>query len=150
MEHALCVLDNNVYTHTLRIFNTYFLQRATMVTWKPFNIRLSVYWFSGPRPWYSLLHNSQRLWEQTGLPCRCTIKSWGKHVVRHHRRICHPVGSQNPLFLHCAVIQIGRSLVRFQLVSLEFFIDIKSFRSHYVPGVDSVSNRSECQEHFLG
>jgi len=33
---------------------------------------------------------------------------------------------------------------------LEFFIDIKSFRSHYSPGVDSASNRNEYQEHFLG
>jgi len=31
-----------------------------------------------------------------------------------------------------------------------FFIDIKSFRSHYGPGDDSVSNRNEYQEHFLG
>ena len=31
-----------------------------------------------------------------------------------------------------------------------FFIDIKSFRSHYGPGVDSTSNRNEYQEHFLG
>jgi len=31
-----------------------------------------------------------------------------------------------------------------------FFIDIKSFRSHYGPGVDSTSNRNECQEYFLG
>ena len=30
-----------------------------------------------------------------------------------------------------------------------FFIDIKSFRSHYVPGVYSASNRNEYQEHFL-
>jgi len=35
------------------------------------------------------------------------------------------------------------------VVSLEFFIDIKSFRSHYGPGVDSASNRNEYQEHFL-
>ena len=42
------------------------------------------------------------------------------------------------------------SLVRSQLVSLEFFVDIKSFRSHYGPGVDSASNRNEYQEHFLG
>ena len=42
------------------------------------------------------------------------------------------------------------SLVRSQLVSLEFFIDIKFFRSHYGPGVDSASNRNEYQEHFLG
>ena len=48
-----------------------------------------------------------------------------------------------------AVLQIGRSLVRSQLVSLEFVIDIKSLRSHYEPGLDSVSNRNEYQEHFL-
>jgi len=34
-------------------------------------------------------------------------------------------------------------------VSLEFFIGIKSFRSHYGPGVDSVFNRNEYQEHSL-
>jgi len=42
------------------------------------------------------------------------------------------------------------SLVQSQLVSLEFFIDVKSFRSYYGPGVDSSSNRNEYQEHFLG
>ena len=31
-----------------------------------------------------------------------------------------------------------------------FFIDIKSFRSHYGPAVDSVSDRNENQEYFLG
>ena len=31
-----------------------------------------------------------------------------------------------------------------------FFIDIKSFRSHYGPEVDSASNRNEYQEYFLG
>ena len=31
-----------------------------------------------------------------------------------------------------------------------FFIDIKSFRSHYGPWVDSVSNRNEYQKYFLG
>ena len=30
-----------------------------------------------------------------------------------------------------------------------FFIDIKSFRSHYGPGVDSASNINEYQEYFL-
>ena len=29
------------------------------------------------------------------------------------------------------------------------FIDIKSFRSHYGPGVNSASDRNEYQEHFL-
>ena len=31
-----------------------------------------------------------------------------------------------------------------------FFIDVKIFRSHYCPGVDSTSNRNEYQEYFLG
>jgi len=48
-----------------------------------------------------------------------------------------------------AVLQIRRSLVRSQLVSLEFFIDIKSSRSHYGLGVDSASNRNEYQVNFL-
>jgi len=30
-----------------------------------------------------------------------------------------------------------------------FFIEIKSFRSHYGPGVDTASNRNEYQEYFL-
>jgi len=29
-----------------------------------------------------------------------------------------------------------------------FFIDIKSFRSHYGPGVDTASNRNEYQQYF--
>ena len=32
----------------------------------------------------------------------------------------------------------------------EFFIGIKSFRSHYDPGLDSASNRNEYQEDFAG
>jgi hypothetical protein len=31
-----------------------------------------------------------------------------------------------------------------------FFVNIKSFQSHYGPEVDSTSNRNEYQEHFLG
>jgi len=31
-----------------------------------------------------------------------------------------------------------------------FFIDIKYFRSHYGPGVDSASNINEYQEYFMG
>jgi len=31
-----------------------------------------------------------------------------------------------------------------------FLISIKSFRSHYGPGVDSASNRNEYREYFLG
>ena len=48
------------------------------------------------------------------------------------------------------MLQIGRSLDLSRLVSLEFFIDIKSFRSHYGSGVDSASNRNYYREYFLG
>ena len=41
-------------------------------------------------------------------------------------------------------------MVRSQLVSLEIFIDIKSFRSHYGPGVDRALNRNEYREYFMG
>ena len=51
--------------------------------------------------------------------------------------------------LRCCAIQIGRLLVRSQMVSLELSIDIKSFPSHYGPGVDPASNRNEYQEYFL-
>ena len=66
-----------------------------------------------------------------------------------------PGKSRYPLYWAVAlglgvVLQIGRSLFRSQLVSLEIFIEIKSFRSHYGPGVDSASNRNEYQEYFLG
>ena len=30
-----------------------------------------------------------------------------------------------------------------------FFVDVKSFRSHYDSGIDSASNRNEYQEYFL-
>ena len=45
---------------------------------------------------------------------------------------------------------VVKVLVRSQLVSLEFFIDIKSFRSHCGSEADSASNRNEYQEYFLG
>ena len=39
---------------------------------------------------------------------------------------------------------LRNKLVRFPMVSLEFFIDI------ILPGVDSASNRNEYQEYLLG
>jgi len=58
---------------------------------------------------------------------------------------CGPVkacnGTALPFYLVVGSIQAGVS---------GFFIDIKSFRSHYGPGVDTVSNRNEYQECFLG
>jgi hypothetical protein len=36
--------------------------------------------------------------------------------------------------------KVAGSIPRSKLASVEFFIDIKSFRSHYEPGVDSSAN----------
>ena len=52
-------------------------------------------------------------------------------------------------WLRCCA-KIGRSLVRSQLVSLEFFIEIKAFGSHYSPVFDSASNRNMYEKDFLG
>jgi len=46
-------------------------------------------------------------------------------------------------------LQIGRSLVRFQMVSLEFFIDI-ILPIALRPWGRPTSNRNEYQEYFLG
>ena len=42
-----------------------------------------------------------------------------------------------------------RALVN-AVMKFQIFHDTKSFRSHYVPGVDSASNINEYLEHFLG
>ena len=73
---------------------------------------------------------------------------WWSAVTR--RAAGYASGMRENVRLESSVLQIGRSLVRSKLMSLEFFIDIKSFRSHYGPGVDSASNRNEYQEYFLG
>ena len=70
-------------------------------------------------------------------------------------------------YLHCPAFMLIRIILLFNEVQGDrgstlvkvagsipagvsgFFIDIKSFRSHYGPGVDSASNRNEYQEYFL-
>jgi hypothetical protein len=44
--HALCMLDNQNYMHTLRICNTYCFSKATMVTWTRLNVTLYVHCLS--------------------------------------------------------------------------------------------------------
>jgi hypothetical protein len=49
-----------------------------------------------------------------------------------------------------AVAQCYKSEGSIPASVIGFFVDIKSFPSHYGPGVDSASNRNEYQVHFLG
>jgi hypothetical protein len=46
-------------------------------------------------------------------------------------------------------LQVGRTRVRFPMVSLEFFIDV-IISTALCPGIDSASNRNEYQGYFLG
>ena len=58
-----------------------------------------------------------------------------------YRSLLYQVETAVAQWLRCCATN-GRSLVQSQLVLLEFFIDIKSFRSHNGPGVDSACNRN--------
>jgi hypothetical protein len=59
------------------------------------------------------------------------------------------VGARGSAVCWGTALQIGRSRVRFPMVSLEFFIDIILPAALLAPGVDSASNRNEYQEYFL-
>jgi hypothetical protein len=80
---------------------------------------------------------------------RCLVPETVRTIVKNVEAPVH-IGGPRWRSGQGAVLQIGRSLVRSQLVPLEFFIDIKSFRSRYGPGVDLPSNRNVYQEYFLG
>ena len=72
-----------------------------------------------------------------------------KHVAMHNVvQYIELWGTAVAQWLRCCATN-RKVAVRSQLVSLEFFIDIKYFRLHYGPGLDLASNRNEYQEHFL-
>ena len=62
--------------------------------------------------------------------------------------LCLGSGTAVAQWLRCCV-KNRKVAGSFSAGVIGFFIDIKSFRSHYVPGVDSTSNINEYQEHFL-
>jgi len=76
--------------------------------------------------WFHGSHGSLCIW--------CYTTSWGTLVAQWLR--CCATNRKV-----AASIPAGVS---------RFFIDIQSIRSHSGPGVDSASNRNECQEYFLG
>ena len=73
----------------------------------------------------------------------------GPYGIRYVNAHLHVVGTAVAQWLRCCATnrKVAGSIPA--RVS-GFFIDIKSFRSHYGPGVDSASNRNEYQEYFLG
>ena len=62
------------------------------------------------------------------------VEGWGTAVAQWLRR--------------CATIRKVAGSIRTGVSG--FFIDIKAFRAHHGPGVDSASNRNEYQGYFLG
>ena len=80
--------------------------------------------------------------------------------VRFHETLTRRMGNLHEnlrTFMGTAVAQWLRCCATNQKFTVSipagvsgFFIDIKSFRSHYGPGADSASNRNEYQEYFLG
>ena len=61
--------------------------------------------------------------------------------------LCH-TGTAVAQWLRCCAT--NRKVAGSIPACVGFFIDIKSFRSHCGPGVDSASNRNEYQQYFLG
>ena len=63
--------------------------------------------------------------------------------------LCYSMGTAVAQWLRCCATN-RKVAVSIPTGISGFFTDIKSFRSLYGPGVDSASNRNECQEYFLG
>jgi len=72
-----------------------------------------------------------------------------KYSAINFIHIIHKVGTAVVQWLRCCATnrKVAGSI---PACVNEFFIDIKSFRSYYGPGVNSASNRNEYQEYFWG
>ena len=81
------------------------------------------------------------------LICPFSLLTFIGHVLNYHNHACS--GTAVAQWLRsCATNQKVAGLIPAGVSG--FFFEIKSFQSHYGPGVDSASNRNEYQEYFLG
>jgi len=71
-----------------------------------------------------------------------------KTLTSIYSALSHKMGTAAAQWLRCCAT--NRKVTGSIPAGVEFFTDIKSFRSHYGSGVDSASNRNGYQEHFLG
>ena len=69
-------------------------------------------------------------------------------LTLHFNTLLRKVGTEAAQWLRCCATNLKVAGSIPAGVS-EFFIDIKSFRSIYGPGVESASNRNVYQEYFL-
>ena len=73
----------------------------------------------------------------------------GSYQIYQSNSLLAYLGTAVALWLRCCATN-RKVACSFRAGVSGFFIDIKSFRSHYGPGVDSASNINEYQEYFLG
>ena len=84
-----------------------------------------------------------------GVLCKCQIGISVEYTQSFWQHSNYLVGTAVAQCLRCCAT--NRKVAGSISASVNgFFIDIKSFRSHYGPGVDSASRRNEYQEYFLG
>ena len=74
---------------------------------------------------------------------------WGDRGSTVVKVLCYMWGTAVAQWLRCYATN-RKVAVSIPASVSGFFVDIKSFRSHYGPGVDSACNRNEYQEYFLG
>jgi len=156
MAHAHCMLDTKGYkcTHSLcntHCFSTVKMLARTFLSVTSYVLRLSSY------PWYYTKNKYESIHREdvSILPsamiripqCMIVFQNKGPFVffVRYWRA---PVTAVAQWLRCCATnLKVAGSI---PAGVSGFFIDIKSFRSNYGPGIDLASNRNEYQEYILG
>jgi len=132
------MLDNYGYNHTLTICNTNCFPSAAMVMRTRPTLTLSVHCLS--------CYTGQT---KNFVPYFLNLTSvLSRFFVQHVYSTCSPTVAVAQWSRCCATNRKVAGSIPAGVSGI--FIDIKSFRSHYGPGVDTASNRNEYQEYFLG
>ena len=93
--------------------------------------------------WYDVVHDLSALYG-----ARETSAKFGLHAgKRKFNTLVEDWINMRKLIFCCATNRKVAGSIPAGVIG--FFIDIKSFRSYYGPGVDSASNRNKYQEYFL-
>ena len=156
MAHAHCMLDTKCYKCTIRICNTHCSSTIKMVARTLLSVTLYVLRLSGC-PWYYTKSKYESIHrEDVSILPSAVIRIPQYMIVFQNKGplvfligYWKAPGTAVAEWLRCCAT--NRKVARSIPASVSgFFIDIKSFRSHYGPGVDLASNRNEYQEYILG
>ena len=98
---------------------------------------------------YPLPYNNSVYRSCSHVSMRVCVCVWVGGCLRHFLRYLFIMGTAVALWLRCCAT--NRKVAGLIPAAVSgFFIDIKSFRSHYGPGVDLAFNRNEYWEYLLG